>query len=274
MPAVKKLLAGGVSVNYQDEDGKTALHYAIQAGHLEIVCLLLNSPQLSKNKIASSLVTEFSNENGNALLHQAVLLAAHDAALAHLLIERLLAFGAKRYVKNHAGQYPFQLCIAAIVEEKPELATIRNLLKPKSCWKQLFIDHIANNPHIKPLIEKLSKTLVAMDELMVSFRSDKTKQEYQLPGDLVVRLLFEELQLFQVHIKQNDFDCENKSAFENFLKISLSKYETMTNKLPTAQISHEPEMLTDNESTLLKKLILNLQQINQLIFQGHASLIA
>ena len=136
--AVKELLAGGVSVNYQDINGKTALHYAIQQGRLEIVYLLLNSPQLAKNKIAFSLVTKFKNENGNTLLHQAVLFTENNREMAHKLIERLLAFGAKRYVKNHAGQYPFQLCIPATTEENPELANIRNLLKPTPA-EQLFI---------------------------------------------------------------------------------------------------------------------------------------
>ena len=117
--AVKELLAVGASVNYQDEVDKTALHYAIQEERLEIVYLLLNSPQLSKKKTTSSLVNEFSNENGNTLLHQAVLFTENNREMAHKLIERLLAFGAKRYVKNHAGLYPFQLCIPATTEEKP-----------------------------------------------------------------------------------------------------------------------------------------------------------
>ena len=186
--------------------------------------------------------------------------------MAHKLIERLLAFGAKRYVKNHAGQYPFQLCIPATTEEKPELATIRNLLKPTRA-EQLFIEHIVNNPHIKVLIEKLSKTLVAMDELMVTLRSDKTKQKYQLPGDLVVRLLFEELQLLRTHIEQNDFDCEEESAWEQFFTTCLSNYENMTNRLSQPQVHVESETLTDEQSALIKELILKLQQINQLIFQ-------
>ena len=264
--AVKELLAVGASVNYQDEVDKTALHYAIQEGHLEIAYLLLNSPQLSKNKTAPSSVNEFSNENGNTLLHQAVLFTENNTVMAHKLIERLLAFGAKRYVKNHAGQYPFQLCIPATTEEKPELATIRNLLKPTRA-EQLFIEHIVNNPHIKVLIEKLSKTLVAMDELMVTLRSDKTKQKYQLPGDLVVRLLFEELQLLRTHIEQNDFDCEEESAWEQFFTTCLSNYENMTNRLSQPQVHVESETLTDEQSALIKELILKLQQINQLIFQ-------
>ena len=41
----------------------------------------------------------------------------------------------------------------------------------------------------------------------------------------------------------------------------------MTNNLSASQVSHQPEILTDNESALLKELILKLQQINQLIFQ-------
>ena len=265
--AVKELLVVGASVNYQDENRKTALHYAIQEGRLEIVYLLLNSPQLSKNKTAPSLVNEFSNENGNTLLHQAVLFAENNPEIAHKLVERLLACGAKRYVKNHAGQYPFQLFIPAITEENPELANIRNLLKPNPA-EQLFIDHIVNNSHIKPLIEKLSKTLVAMEELMVTLRSDKTKQKYQLPGDLVVRLLFEALQLLRTHIEQNDFDCEEESAWEQFLATCLSNYENMTNNLSASRISREPEILTDNESKLLKELILKLQQMNQAIFAG------
>ena len=195
-----------------------------------------------------------------------MLFAENNPEIAHKLVERLLAFGAKRYVKNHAGQYPFQLCIPATTEENPELAIIRNLLKPTPA-EQLFIDHIVNNPHIKPLIEKLSKTLVAMDDLMVTLRSDKTKHKYQLPGDLGVRLLFEELQLFRTHIEQDDFDCENKSAWDKFLKISLSNYQNMTNNLPTPQIFGEAEILTDEQSALVKELILKLQQINQLIFQ-------
>ena len=221
--AVKELLALGASVNYQDENGKTALQCAIQEGRLEIVYLLLNSLQLSKNKTTSSLVNEFNNENGNTLLHQAVLFTENNPEIANKLVERLLAFGAKRYVRNHAGQYPFQVCIPPTTEEQPELANIRNLLKPTPA-EQLFIDHIANNPHIKPLIEKLSKTLVAMDDLMVTLRSDKTKHKYQLPGDLVVRLLFEELQLFRTHIEQNDFDCEEESAWEQFFATCLSNY--------------------------------------------------
>ena len=106
-----------------------------------------------------------------------------------------------------------------------------------------------------------------MDELMVTLRSDKTKQKYQLPGDLVVRLLFEELQLLRTHIEQNDFDCEEESAWEQFFTTCLSNYESMTNNISASQISREPEILTDNEIELLKKLILKLQQINQLIFQ-------
>ena len=151
--------------------------------------------------------------------------------------------------------------------KNPELAIIRNLLKPTPA-EQLFIDRIVNNPHIKLLIEKFSKTLVAMDELMVTLRSDKTKQKYQLPGDLVVRLLFEELQQFRTHIEQNDFDCEEESAWEQFLATCLSNYENMTNNLSASQVSHQPEVLTDNESQLLKELILKFQQMNQAIFAG------
>ena len=102
---------------------------------------------------------------------------------------------------------------------------------------------------------------------MVTLRSDKTKHKYQLPGDLVVRLLFEELQLFRSHLEQNDFDCEEESAWEQFFTTCLFNYENMTNKLSTAQISREAEILTDDESALVKELILKLQQINQLIFQ-------
>ena len=264
---VRQLLAAGITLAGSDKEGKSALYYAIELANFEILYLILNSTQFARNRAAIFWVTQYKDQHGNTLLHQAVLFAENNPEISHKLIERLLAFGAKRYVKNDAGQYPFQLFIPATTEENPELAIIRNLLKPNPA-EQLFIDHIVNNPHIKPLIEKLSKTLVAMDELMVTLRSDKTKQKYQLPGDLVVRLLFEELQQFRTHIEQDDFDCEEKSAWKQFLATCLSNYENMTNNLSASQISREPEVLTDNESQLLKELILKLQQMNQAIFAG------
>ena len=118
-PKVKKLLALSVSVNYQDRNRKTALHYAIQEGHIEILHLLLASSTQILSKITSSPMVQLKDKNGNTLLHQAVRLAVQDAGLARVLAERLLALGVKLYVKNHAGQYPFQLCIPATAQEKP-----------------------------------------------------------------------------------------------------------------------------------------------------------
>jgi ankyrin repeat protein len=42
LDAVRMLVKAGVDLNCQDEDGYTALHYAAELGHKDIVSLLLN----------------------------------------------------------------------------------------------------------------------------------------------------------------------------------------------------------------------------------------
>lgn len=61
--SVSLLLRAGVDCNIQDEDGNTALHYAAELGHKEIVTMLLNAekvnPHIRNNKgaVAKEMTT-------------------------------------------------------------------------------------------------------------------------------------------------------------------------------------------------------------------------
>ncbi|XP_059151249.1 ankyrin-3-like [Physella acuta] len=59
---ILNLLNGGINVNYQDECGKSALMYAAQIGHIEIVTVLLEH---------DASYTDVDNTRYNALLHAA-----------------------------------------------------------------------------------------------------------------------------------------------------------------------------------------------------------
>ena len=54
LDSVNLLLKSGIDCNFQDEDGNTALHYAAELGHKDIVNMLLNyekiNPNLRNNK--------------------------------------------------------------------------------------------------------------------------------------------------------------------------------------------------------------------------------
>jgi ankyrin repeat protein len=77
--AVRMLVKSGVELNCQDEDGCTALHYAAELGHKDIVSLLLNLQKIDvslKNKLgwtakematSSDIQKLFANNENNQL---------------------------------------------------------------------------------------------------------------------------------------------------------------------------------------------------------------
>ena len=266
--AVKDLLNKGINVRYKDKKDHTAFDYAIQTANFEILYLLLTSPRQIPKSLISSLVAKFTDKDGNTLLHQAALFTGKNPALAHKLIESLLSFGANRYVKNLEGQYPFELCTTAAENESTELNNIRHLLSSRA--EQLFMQSVTTNQQIEALLEKLSTNFLVTEEIDVTPCLNDIKQIYQLPGELGVRLLFEELEMFYKDMKQDDFQCEAKPIWLAFLEKCLSAYEKMTNAIAEAQHYAEliePKKLSAKENTMAKELILTLQQINQLIFQ-------
>lgn len=55
--AVRMLIKAGIQLNYQDQDGNTALHYAAQLGHKDILTFLLAQPKINinmKNNLGST----------------------------------------------------------------------------------------------------------------------------------------------------------------------------------------------------------------------------
>ena len=65
---MRRLLGAAIEGNYQDEDGNTALHYAVELGYKELVRVLLQEASHSKISI------ELRNNQG---------LLAQDLTLDH-----------------------------------------------------------------------------------------------------------------------------------------------------------------------------------------------
>jgi len=89
LEALRKAVAGGAQVDKADDLGNTPLHYACNAGHVDVVQELLNTYGATVNAV---------NSAGDTPLHKA-------AARGHAeVVKALLAAGADTTLTNALGQ--------------------------------------------------------------------------------------------------------------------------------------------------------------------------
>ncbi|XXG85616.1 hypothetical protein AAC387_Pa11g0661 [Persea americana] len=92
-----KHIAAGVSVNLNDSEGRTPLHWAVDRGHLNVIDLLVGR---------NADVNAQDNE-GQTPLHYAAV--CDREAIAELLVKH----NADKYVKDNDGNTPIDLCESA-----------------------------------------------------------------------------------------------------------------------------------------------------------------
>lgn len=92
---VATLLSKEIDIDAQDKLGKSALHYAVQNYHIEIVSLLLSK----------GAKVDISDIHGNTPLSDAVFNSEGRGEIIRLLLE----YGADRNLKNKHGVSPVDL---------------------------------------------------------------------------------------------------------------------------------------------------------------------
>ncbi len=120
--AVQALLEKKVNVNSADDQGKTALFYAV----------VNNKPKLIGMLVKHNATIDHQNNDGNTPLHQAILMNKLDAA------KELLRQGAKTDIKNASNQTAFQMAaqigspelikhIITLAKQRPTMETIQEM---------------------------------------------------------------------------------------------------------------------------------------------------
>jgi ankyrin repeat protein len=124
LDVVEKLIKEGADVTVCDENGLTALLWASDRGHVEVVGLLLSHSDLNA-----------ADKNGHSALHRAV----NEGHL--LVVEVLLAAGADRAVKDQVSHCQSQpLCLYV-----PRALVPHVQLYPDS--KPTFTNQFSYTPH-------------------------------------------------------------------------------------------------------------------------------
>ena len=95
-PLVKLVLAAGANVNHQDENGRTALTFASDIGHIEIVKALIAAGANVNHQVNHPFVTLFLRGE------TALLLAVKHTEVVRLLLEA----GADPNIQNNLGDTP------------------------------------------------------------------------------------------------------------------------------------------------------------------------
>lgn len=91
---IKELLNEGVDINFQDEEGRSALHMACDREHLNIVEFLLQN----------NANINIQDNEGNTPLHYACICCYED------IIKLLLQYSPNLDIKNDDEETPYDLC--------------------------------------------------------------------------------------------------------------------------------------------------------------------
>jgi hypothetical protein len=233
---VKRLVKTGIDIEARDQDGKSALHWADQRGHIKIVQLLVaNGASVDGTTSAGWTPLHVAAETGNVEMTRLLLghgadpnaragdgqTAVHFAAeLGHIdVVSELLNAGADPSEPSYDGVDVFELAIRASSTSSSRPSLMETLMENRSAAVALLQRCIFENDS-----DKL--------KLLAKWRKDVVSEEHPWVGELLEQE-FPEHEILELLLKSENLEWTELDPWE-VPKMDLCTPDSLRHQHPCA----------------------------------------